>query len=41
MPFFDGGHKMKILEDLIFNYYLIIIKHLASAVLTVPGTMVT
>jgi len=40
MPFCSGGHKIKILEDLLFNYYSSPMMHLASAILAVPGTMV-
>jgi len=41
MPFCSGGLKIKILEDLLFNYYLITMRHLASAILAVPRTMIT
>jgi hypothetical protein len=41
MPFCYGGHKMKVLEDLLFNYYSVTMMHLASSILAVPGTMVT
>jgi hypothetical protein len=41
MPLCSGGHKMKILEEELFNYYLITMKHLANAILAVTGTMVT
>jgi hypothetical protein len=40
MPFCSGGHKIKILEGSLFNYYSITVMHLASAILAVPGTMV-